>query len=84
MAITTDLWTNASMEHFITVTGAFINDAWQLQKVNLATVLVSDVHCDHLVIKRSLDTIWKSYNFSFLKKYFTTDSGSNVKAALAG
>ena len=67
VSLTSDMWTSAAVQGFITVTGHFIQD-WELKNIVMATKIMTDI-CEEFSVSRKLA--------------FVTDSASNMTITAA-
>ena len=80
-AATTDLWTSASCDPYITFTIHFIDDSWVLKSLCLDTVPLSTDHTGQNIADAMKDVLenWDLHTADLIAS--TTDNGSNVVAA---
>jgi hypothetical protein len=80
IALTTDLWTNQNLAHFITLT-CHCNKGWRPLNINLGTKQLTTKTSTTIDIKREVEDILETFHLEKCECAFVTDGGSNVVAA---
>jgi hypothetical protein len=81
-AITLDLWTSVTKDHYIVFTLHYIQN-WTLKSTILGCSEIKAIHTDHKVIMKSMEDMRNrfSLNTKQIKRY-ATDAGGNVVKAV--
>lgn len=82
LSVTADFWSNKKMEHFVTVTGSMIDNCWKLQRCNIDTKVVREIHITAEIVSGVFDAIFLENQLADVPKFFASDAGSNIKKAL--
>ena len=81
LVLTTDMWTARTTEAYLTLSGHFIDQDWQMQSCNLATVHVAVQHtADN--ISELLTKITDEWGITSKVYAVVTDNGANMVAAV--
>ncbi len=80
VGVTSDLWTSAATQGYITATGHYITKDWELKHCVLATRRMTDRHSGKN-INQALNGIYKDYEIQSKIAGLTIDNASNMKVA---
>ena len=82
LSCTTDLWDNMSNEHFLTVTGHYINQEWILKKKELFTEKMPGAVASGEVLEQMIQKCFDELKIEGDTVIFVSDGGKNLQSAL--
>lgn len=81
VSLSTDCWTSRNVDSYITVTGHFINNFWQLESFNICTKEITHSHTSENLFEtiQSVITEWKLDN---KVQCISHDNAANITLAV--